>query len=483
MLRRKDLCFYVLNDYTQHVRIIKNSIMKNKLLVLILLISLSGFSQEYPAFKPLRFDENYSFLKNDTIHDNWYKTMKFMPVSTSKNTYISFGGDVRFQYFYAKNENWGDGPQDSDGYILSRYLFHADFHAGKFFRLFAQTQSSLADGRIDPSPVDQNPLEVHQAFADFNFINEKGKKLILRAGRQELSYGSQRLVAVRDGPNNRQSFDGIKMMAGKNNMTADLFYSHFVVAHDGIFDDESNQDRQLWGSYLVFNKVPFIKNIDVYYLGYKRAKANFNDAAGREERHSVGTRIWGKSENWRYDGEAVFQFGDVGDKSINAWTASINAGYRFNTVKFHPEIGFKTEVISGDKKEGDTSLQTFNPLFPRGAYFGLASVIGPSNLIDFHPSLSFEITKNIEWVIDYDMFWRYSGYDGIYAPNTILIYPGDTTTEKKIGNQLESEIIWQPNSYLYFRLEATWFNAGEYIKASGTGKDIFFTGITMQLKF
>jgi hypothetical protein len=457
--------------------------MKNKLLLPALLISLSAFAQEYPAFKSLRYDEDYSFLKKDSTKDNWYKTMKFLPLNESKNTYLSFGGDIRFQYFYANNENWGDGPQDSDGYILSRYLFHADFHTGKYFRAFVQAQSSLADGRIDPSPVDQNPLDLHQAFADFNIVNEGGKKLIVRAGRQELSYGSQRLAAVREGPNNRQSFDGVKVITGKENMTADFFYTHYVIARDGIFDDQSNQDRQFWGSYLVFNKVPFIKNIDVYYLGYKRANANFDDATGKEIRHSLGTRIWGKSGDWRYDGEAVYQFGDVADKNISAWTASINAGYRFNSVKFHPEIGFKTEVISGDKRQGDSKLQTFNPLFPRGAYFGLASVIGPSNLIDFHPSLSFEITKNIDWVIDYDMFWRYSSNDGIYAPNTSLIYPGNTTTDKKIGNQFETEIIWEPNQFLYFRLEGTWFQAKNYIKASGMGKNIFFTGLTMQLHF
>lgn len=409
--------------------------------------------------------------------------MKFIPLNASKNTYLSFGGDVRFQYFYAKNENWGDGPQDSDGYVLSRYLFHADFHAGKFFRAFVQTQSSLADGRIDPSAVDQNPLDLHQAFADFNFINEGSKKLILRAGRQELSYGSQRLVAVREGPNNRQSFDGLKLITGKENVSADFFFTHYVIARDGIFDDTSNQDRQFWGSYFVFNKIPVIKNVDFYYLGYKRTRANFDDAKGKELRHSLGARIWGKSGSWRYDGEAVFQFGDVAEKKISAWTASINSGYRFNSIKFKPEIGFKTEIISGDRKQGDSKLQTFNPLFPRGGYFGLASVIGPSNLIDFHPSLSFEITNNIDWIIDYDMFWRYSSNDGIYAPNTALIYPGNASTKKKIGNQLESEIVWEPTPFLYFRLEGTWFQAKEYIEASGVGKNIFFAGITTQLHF
>ncbi|MBC7846321.1 MAG: alginate export family protein [Flavobacterium sp.] len=457
--------------------------MKMIFFLSMLFTVLNNYAQNYPDFKSLRFDENYSFLKKDTVKNGWYKTMKFMPLSSSKNTYISFGGSIRYQYFYAKNENWGDGSQDNDGYILSRYLFHSDFHAGKYFRTFIQTQSSLAGGRIDPSPVDQNPLEVHQVFADFNITNEANKRLIVRFGRQELTYGSQRLVALRDGPNNRQSFDAIKVMASKDNISADFFYSHYVVAHDGIFDDDSNKDKQFWGSYFVINKVPVIKNIDVYYLGYERANAVFNDGEGKENRHSVGTRIWGKSENWRYDGETLFQFGDFDSKDINAWTASINLGYRLNTIKLHPEFGLKAEVISGDREAGDNGLETFNPLFPRGGYFGLASVIGPSNLIDFHPSLNLELTENIEWGIDYDMFWRYSSNDGIYAPNVSLIYPGDTTTSKEIGSQLESEIVWQPNQYLYFRVEATWFKAGDYIKASGTGKDIFFMGITMQLNF
>ncbi|MEZ0131808.1 hypothetical protein AB9T88_19290, partial [Flavobacterium sp. LBUM151] len=82
--------------------------------VLAVFLSFSGFAQQYPGFKSLRFDEDYSVLKNDTVSNNWYKTVKFLPLSASRETYVSFGGDIRFQYFYAKNENWGDGPQDND---------------------------------------------------------------------------------------------------------------------------------------------------------------------------------------------------------------------------------------------------------------------------------------------------------------------------------------------------------------------------------
>ncbi|MFT3794866.1 alginate export family protein [Flavobacterium sp.] len=456
--------------------------MKKMILFPLLLMATLAVAQQYPNFKPLRYDENYAVLQNDTVHNDWYKTMKFVSLSATRKTYLSFGGDIRFQYFYAKNENWGDEPKDADGYVLSRYLLHADFHAGSHFRAFVQLQSSNADGRNNPSPVDQNPLELHQAFADLAFGADQNR-LLLRIGRQELAYGSQRLIAVREGPNNRQSFDAIKLSGSKGRYTADLFYSHYVLAEDGIFDDTSNDQKQFWGGYLVINQFPLFKNADLYYLGYQRAHATFNDGSGKELRHSVGLRLWGKSGNWRYDGEAVYQFGGFGTQNIKAWTASLNAGYRFEQLWLHPEIGLKGEAISGDKNAGDQTLGTFNPLFPRGAYFGLAAVIGPSNLVDAHPSVNFELSKTIDWIIDYDLFWRYSSNDGIYAPNVSLIYPGDTTTSKEIGRQLETEIIWQPNPYLYFRVEATWFEAGDYLQASGAGKNIFFAGATAQLRF
>jgi hypothetical protein len=157
-------------------------------------------AQEVP-FKPLRYDEDYTYLSKDTS-TNWYHELKFSPVSPNKATYFSFGGEVRHQYFHFTNQDWGAAPQDKDGFILSRFLGHADFHAGKHFRSFIQLQSSLADGQAEtPSPVDQNPLDLHQAFIDLTDRN-----LTLRLGRQELSYGSQRLVAVREAPNKPSVF-------------------------------------------------------------------------------------------------------------------------------------------------------------------------------------------------------------------------------------------------------------------------------------
>src|SRR6187402_3158480 len=139
--------------------------MKTIATLLFSLTSCACLAQEVP-FKQLRYDENYTSLSKDTSA-NWYHQLKFNPVSRDKATYFSFGGEVRYQYFRFTNQDWGAAPEDKDGFVLTRYLGHVDFHAGKHFRTFVQLQSSLANGEAEnPSPVDQNPLDLHQAFLD-----------------------------------------------------------------------------------------------------------------------------------------------------------------------------------------------------------------------------------------------------------------------------------------------------------------------------
>jgi hypothetical protein len=450
--------------------------------MIVLITYIKSYSQDLSAFRPLRFDEDYSVLEKDTSAD-WYRRMKFSPLSKNKKTYISYGGDIRFQYFYTKNESWGDAAEDKDGYTLARFLTHADLHAGKHFRTFVQLQSSLSGSRIDASPVDDNPLELHQAFIDFKTKLATSSSLTFRLGRQEFLYGSQRLVSVREGPNNRQSFDAIRSLLISGNYKVDFFYGHQVAAKKKIFDDGFNKNTKLWGSYIVRNKLPVLKNADLYYLGLWKQYTSFDDGQGKELRHSIGSRIWKSEGDWNYDIEGLYQFGKFAGKTITAWTASVNTSYTFSKARLKPEIGLKAELISGDRNYDDSKLQTFNPLFPRGAYFGLAALIGPANLIDMHPSLSLSVTKKLELGFDYDIFWRYSRNDGLYGVNGSLIYSGRNITSKYIGDQQAVNLTYMPNNFLSFTAEFTWFDAGGYLKAAGAGKDILFTGITTQLKF
>lgn len=455
--------------------------MRNYLIILLLAILTDMHSQTLPRFSLLRYNDDFSYLATEKHEGLYYKT-KYIPVIQNRENYLSTGGEIRYQYINTINEKWGDDSNGSDGYFMARYLAHLHLHT-KYIRLFFQLQSSFAYSKIDVSPVDENPLDVHQLFADVVFMQQQDSELFFRFGRQEILFGSQRLVSVREGPNSRIAFDGGSMIYNAENSNNQLFYVHPVANRPEVFDDSFNADAKLWGNYLALKNVPFLQNIDLYYLGLYKKQAAFNDASGKEVRHSTGIRIWKNKGSWQYDFEAVAQFGKMEDKTISAWTLSSNTSYKFSNIKFRPVAGLKTEIISGDRHADDNKLETFNPLYPRGAYFGLVALIGPSNLFDIHPSLEININKRITVGIDYDFFWRWSTNDGIYAPNVQLLYDGQGLNEKFIGTQLAADISFDVNAFLSLTAEGAWFNSGPFIKEAGTGKDYYYGAFTAQFKF
>jgi hypothetical protein len=283
-----------------------------------LLLSFSGLGQTpdaLPEFKSLRADEDYRYLAtpDSAVHASVFDALKFIALSATRKRYLTLGGEIRQQFEYFNNANWGEGPEDDNGYLLQRYMGHADLHLGSHVRLFGQLKSGLATGkRGGPEPPDEDRLDVHQAFADFS-TRVDSAALTLRLGRQELSYGSSRLVSVREGPNVRQTFDGGRLIWQLPRCRVDGFVTRPVTTERGVFDDKPNPDQWFWGLYSV-RSLPKLKGgLDMYYLGFANSQAEFAQGQGLERRHSVGARYWGRSGAFRFNTEAVYQFGRFGE--------------------------------------------------------------------------------------------------------------------------------------------------------------------------
>ena len=349
----------------------------------------SSFAQtlsppEPPSYQSLRFEEDYRYLRDPARRTDVWDVIKYVPLRDDGAWYLSLGGELRERYEYFHNALWGQGPQDETGFLLQRYMLHADMHMGEYVRVFGQLKSGLESGRTGgPRPPDEDELDLHQAFVDVAVHPQ----LTLRAGRQELSFGSSRLISVREGPNVRQSFDGLRVLLTTAPWQIDAFVTVPVETNRRIFDDASDDTRVFWGLYVVRPLALLPKgNIDLYYLGLDSKQAEFDQGAAHELRHSVGTRLWGKPDLWDYNFEFVYQWGRFGRGAITAWTAASDAGYTFRSVRFHPRLGLKANIASGDHNPRDRTLQTFNALFPKGAYFNEASLIGPANFFDVTPT-------------------------------------------------------------------------------------------------
>ncbi|MEH6682847.1 MAG: alginate export family protein [Sediminicola sp.] len=447
------------------------------MILLLIFGSFPLWGQQFPEFKPARYDEDHSFLEKDTV-PTWYKGLKYGKIGN--RAYVGFGGDLRTQYLIKTNEGWSSELEDGDGFTLTRWLLHADLHLSENVRFFAELQSALANGKDIPIPIEENPLGVHQFFVDVRPFPKL--PVSLRLGRQEVAYGSQRLISYRDAPNSRRAFDGVKAMFANDKMGTDIFYLHAVVDKAGLFDDTSSPDLSVWG---MFSSVPLRKGeLSFYYLGFRNATAVFYDGPGIENRHTVGARILKKVGNWQYDVEGGYQFGSIGDRNIEAWSTGLAVSYLFDGLKYSPALGLKADFISGDKDPTDQVQQTLNALFPPGAYFGLAAPIAPSNLIDVHPEATFRFGDMVSFFCDYALLWRNSRTDGLYRPNMTPFFELDSgATSRFIGSQLSGTLSYRPNGHLLFVTGCSWFDAGHYLKEVTEGKDILFGFVSAQVKF
>jgi len=177
-----------------------------------------------PPFKQLRYDENYEYLRDPSRRADYFDAIKFIPLNPNGDWYLTPGGEIRERYEYYHNSLWGRGPQDDNGYLLQRYMVHADAHFGDYFRIFTQFKSGLEDGRNGgPRPTDRDDVDLNQAFFDVRVPWGEADSLIFRAGRQELAYGSSRLISAREAPNVRLSFDGVKASLQLGEWRVDAF--------------------------------------------------------------------------------------------------------------------------------------------------------------------------------------------------------------------------------------------------------------------
>src|SRR4051794_38688323 len=140
-----------------------------------------------PPYAPLRWMEDYSYLKDPAKRTDFFDPIKYIPLNSAGDWYLSLGGQARYRYELYNNNNFGSGPQDDDGFHLGRFLGHADLHLGPSVRGFFQFKSALEDGRVGgPRPIDADEFDIQQAFLDFKLPLPLGRDdatVTFRAGR------------------------------------------------------------------------------------------------------------------------------------------------------------------------------------------------------------------------------------------------------------------------------------------------------------
>ena len=449
--------------------------MKRWAYIITLLFCWVSWSQEHGInFSLLRQNDDLTALE-EKPGKNFYERLKWWQLGEKSS--LSLGGSYRFQAESFVNEQFSADLEESDVWFLNRLMLHSHLKIGDKFEFFAEVNSSTITSKDNLSPVDKDELSLNQLFAKYRF-NQKWEFLV---GRQNLRLGSGRLVDVREGPNVRLSFDMVSMDFETKKTLVKAFFGVPVQQQPGIFDNDFLKFTESIGGVYATHRWGNALNFDTYVL-YKREDAKtWNLGTADDRRTSLGVRHFGAWKGFRFNNEFVYQLGDFGEQDITAWTASFNIERPVRLGRQEFSLGVKTEAISGDSNPNDATLNTFDALYPRGAYFGRVARFGPSNLIDVHPYIDFSL-GDFSIALDYVAFWRFSREDGVYNPALVLEYPS-LNRERFIGHQIGTITGVQLNKNIALELETNLIFPGAFLKESGLDDILFHTVFTMEFKF
>lgn len=456
----------------------KFAMKKLKILItgFILWIGSVGNAQEEDTYRfgLLRQYDSVLLVKNREGL-SLYRSLKNLDVT--ENVRLSVGGSWRFQAESFVNEQFNrEGRQDNIWY-LNRLMLHAHLKINDRLDFFAELGSGWVSGKDHSIPVDKDVLYVNQLFVKYKFTSN----LDISVGRHNLRLGSGRLVDVREGPNVRRSFDFAEFNYQINAFRVKTFVSIPVQHGPHVFDnDYLNFDETFSGIYTTTHFTD-ATNFDAYFFYQKEDGVKYQSGIHNERRISIGVRHFGKYRKLTYNNEMVCQFGRFGNQYIRAWTLSFNLEKETIFFGKSVNIGMKAEAISGDRAPSDSKLNTFDALYPRGAYFGKVARFGPSNLIDVHPYMNM-IFRKLRVEVDYAAFWRYSLEDGVYGPALTLDYP-DLNNRRFIAHQIGAIAGYQLNNFINIELESNMIFPSGFLEASNKDDTLYHFVLTMEIKF
>lgn len=447
------------------------------LVATVMLSALAGAAQaaKTPAFKPVRSDEDYGYLRNVSERTG-LDPLRYIPLGDT--VYLSLGGEARLRIDSVDAPRFGLGGQKADTFALGRLLLSGDLHLGPAVRVYGELGLHRDVGKRDaPSATDRDGVDAQVLFVDV--APADGWRM--RLGRQELQLNpTQRFIAVREAPNVRQSFDGVRVTRTSGRLKLDAFYLQPVAISSGAFDDSRSPTQRFYGLY-ASTKLSPRHTLDVYALGLERDDVRFGKLTGDERRVSLGARLAGAAGAIDYEAEGVVQRGRFAGRGIRAFAASAGGGYTLDQP-WRPRLGLRLDLGSGDKDPSDGKLGTFNPMFPKGAYFNETGLTSWANLAALRASLGVTPRKNVSLEASYAVHRRWTGADAIYLQPLVPLSPAGGERSPDIGDAVQLDGAWQVNRNFKLQVELVRQGAGPAVRALG-GRGVDLAVLFAQVRF
>ncbi len=459
-------------------------------------------------FKNCFFDNDFSY-KKDPKHipifgENWkdVSSDRLLPFDTFEDLTISVGGELRYRYMDESNRLRAPfAKPGSATYDLVRWRNYLDIKYSDWIRGYIEmidASSNFSD--LPVTGIDVNHWDIQNAFIDLKVLERNDKPVWLRPGRQELSFGSQRLVSPLDWANTRRNFEGLRLTSPGTDWDLDAWITHPV-------NTATAGDGGGFGPNLGVNN--FANKLDTANRGitfgggwatYKGLKDNtihtfllydHHDAFTGGIGFPVGDRVtygnnWvgtfnvsGGARQWLTDVEGGYQFGTdhgqlaalgaTGTQTVSAGYFTGGLGHCWKSLPWEPTIwGFYDYASGSNNPKGGTDSTFFQYYGLTHAYLGLIDNIARQNITDANYRVTLKPTQKLQLTMAQHFFQLATAHDTLY---TVTGQPFGTTGHgKDVGNEIDFIGTYTYNQNLSLELGYFFFQYGSYVEAATPGR-------------
>ncbi|HEV3263483.1 MAG TPA: alginate export family protein [Gemmataceae bacterium] len=432
-----------------------------------------NYVEKAPAY-PYRgvcYDNDFRYLDkpDNQVHDFFDPVKR---IHLGDDWLLSLGGEERVRYMH-EHDGYVRLTGVENDYTLFRSRLYADLWYKDCIRFYAEFIDAQITGEdLAPLPIDVNHSDFLNLFFEVKLAELCDNPVYVRVGRQELLYGSQRLISPLDWANTRRTFQGVKGYWHSDKLDVDAFWVQPIIVSPNHFDspDSGRQFAGLWTTYRPVKS----RTIDAYYLyldSTRPVAVGRSGVGGGYNVSTFGSRYSGDYQHFLWDFEGMYQFGDWSNQGITAGAYTTGLGYQFACLPMNPQFWVYQDWASGDHNPaGFGNLHgTFNQLFPFGHYyFGYLDLVGRQNIDDFNMQVVLFPAKWLTAGIQYHMFRLDSARDALYnSAGTAIRRDPTGAAGTDVGDEIDLFAVFHLSLHQDILLGYSKLFAGEFIRRTG----------------
>ncbi len=376
---------------------------------------------------------------------------------------------LRYRFEFRDDFDWDRTRDDRDGFHLFRTRLQVTWAVAAPLQVFLQVQDARVWGLTAPdrSPF-QDPLDIHQAYVDVRW--GRPEAVVLRVGRQKLSYGDERVLGGFEWSNVAQAFDAVRLIAKSGAWSFHAFVGRRVVPHPDRLDRWDRQDT-LGGFYTTWTRKSMTLDLYLLYRHTDRPVAfhsRMEPGALREP--TLGFRARWPRAPGRADAtvEGAFQTGRYGRQDVRAYAWAAVVGYTWD-VWGRPRLGLEVDGATGDQDPRDGVRETFDNLFPTNhPHYGYMDFLAWQNLWDVR--LMVNLSPHPRWSVEANLhrMGLHRTTDALYnaARRAVRLAPGPVRS-RTVGTELDALVQWTPSPRFQVLVGYSRFWPGAYLRQTG----------------